>query len=168
MVILQYFVEFFSDVGVVVFVVDIKGDLCGIVVLGNLQGKVVECIVSMLWLNYQLKVYLIMFWDIVGKIGYLLCIIISEMGLLLLVNFLELIDSQQVVLFVVFQVVDWEGLLLFDLKDLKVLFNYLKDNLEIFGEDWVLFIGVFGQVLLCCLVILEQQGVEVFFGEFVL
>lgn len=121
MVMLQMLVEFFFKVGVLVFMFDVKGDLVGIVKVGDFDGLLKElfekCVVQIgILLDYQ--VFFVIFWDIWGECGYFVWIILVEMGLLLLLWLMNLIDVQEGVLNIVFCVVDEEGLVLLDMKDL--------------------------------------------------
>lgn len=162
---LQRLAEAFSDAGVAVFAADIKGDLCGLAAAGNPQGKIAERIAGMPWLGHQPKAYPVTLWDVAGQSGHPLRTTLSEMGPLLLGALLELTDSQQAVLYAAFKVADREGLLLLDLKDLKVLLNHLKEHPELLGEDSALFTSTSSQALLRRLATLEQQGAEALFGE---
>lgn len=162
---LQHLAEVFSQAGVPVFAADVKGDLCGLGAVGNPQGKVLERVQSMTWLDFKPQSYPVTLWDVDGKSGHPLRVTISEMGPLLLGALLELTDSQQSALYAAFKVADQEGLLLLDLKDLKSLLAYLQDNPEALGDDVALYTKASGQALLRRLAILEQQGAEAFFGE---
>lgn len=162
---LQRLAEAFSDAGVAVFAADVKGDLCGIAAEGEPQGKIAERIASMPWLEHRPKAYPVSLWDIYGESGHPMRTTLSDMGPLLLGNLLELTDSQQAVLYTVFKVADREGLLLLDVKDLKALMNYLLDTPEALGEDKALFTRQSANALLRKVAILEQQGIEHFFGE---
>ena len=162
---LQHLAEVFSDAGVAVFAADVKGDLCGLAAAGNPQGKVAERIAGMPWLNHRPQAYPVTLWDIHGQSGHPLRTTMSEMGPLLLGNLLELNDSQQAALYAAFKVADREGLLLLDIKDLKALLGYLKDNPQVLGEDSALMTSGSSQALLRRLATLEQQGAEALFGE---
>lgn len=162
---LQHLAEAFSDAGVAVFAADVKGDLCGLGAAGNPQGKVAERIAGMPWLHHRPQAYPVTLWDIHGQSGHPLRTTLSEMGPLLLGNLLELNDSQQAALYAAFKVADREGLLLLDIKDLKALLGYLKDNPQVLGEDSALMTSGSSQALLRRLATLEQQGAEALFGE---
>ena len=162
---LQRLAEVFSDAGVAVFAADIKGDLCGLGAAGNPQGKVAERIAGMPWLNHTPQAYPVTLWDVQGQSGHPLRTTLSEMGPLLLGSLLELTDSQQSALYAAFKVADREGLLLLDIKDLKALLNYLRDNPQALGEDSALMTTGSSQALLRRLAVLEQQGAEALFGE---
>lgn len=162
---LQRLAEVFSDAGVAVFAADIKGDLCGLGAAGNPQGKIAERIAGMPWLAHQPQGYPVTLWDVRGQSGHPLRTTLSEMGPLLLGSLLELTDSQQSALYAAFKVADREGLLLLDIKDLKALLNYLRDNPQVLGDDSALMTTGSSQALLRRLAILEQQGAEALFGE---
>lgn len=162
---MQRLVEAFSDAGVSVFAADIKGDFSGVAAAGQPQGKVAERIASMPWLEHQPKAYPVSIWDVYGQTGHPLRTTISEMGPLLLGSLLELTDSQQAVLYTVFQIADREGLLLLDLKDLKALLNYLREQPEVLGDDRALYTPQSASALQRKLATLEQQGGDLLFGE---
>jgi DNA helicase HerA-like ATPase len=162
---LQRLAEVFSDAGVAVFAADIKGDLCGLGAAGNPQGKIAERIAGMPWLNHKPQEYPVTLWDVHGQSGHPLRTTLSEMGPLLLGSLLELTDSQQSALYAAFKVADREGLLLLDIKDLKALLNYLRENPAVLGEDSALMTTGSSQALLRRLAVLEQQGAEALFGE---
>jgi len=162
---LQRLAEVFSDAGVAVFAADIKGDLCGLGAAGNPQGKIAERIAGMPWLKHKPQGYPVTLWDVHGQSGHPLRTTLSEMGPLLIGSLLELTDSQQSALYAAFKVADREGLLLLDIKDLKALLNYLRDNPQALGEDSALMTTGSSQALLRRLAVLEQQGAEALFGE---
>lgn len=161
---LQRLAEAFSDAGVAVFAADIKGDLCGLGAAGQPGGKVAERIAGMPWLGHRPRAYPVTLWDVQGASGHPLRTTLSEMGPLLLGSLLELTDSQQAALYAAFKVADREGLLL-DLKDLKALLGYLRDNPSVLGDDSALMTSASSQALLRRLATLEQQGAEALFGE---
>lgn len=162
---MQRLAEAFSDAGVAVFAADIKGDFCGIAAAGEPKGKVAERIASMPWLAHTPQAYPVSMWDVYGETGHPLRTTISDMGPLLLGNLLELTDSQQAVLYTAFQVADREGLLLLDLKDLKALLNYLREQPEVLGDDRALYTPQSANALQRKLATLEQQGGDLLFGE---
>lgn len=162
---MQRLAEAFSDAGVAVFAADIKGDFCGIAAAGQPQGKIAERIASMPWLEHSPQAYPVTIWDVYGESGHPLRTTISAMGPLLLGNLLELTDSQQAILYLVFQVADRDGLLLLDLKDLKALLNHLREEPDVLGADRALFTAQSANALQRKLASLEQQGAELLFGE---
>jgi DNA helicase HerA-like ATPase len=87
------------------------------------------------------------------------------MGPLLLARMLNLNETQEGVLAMVFKIADDAGLLLLDLKDLRAMLQYVGDNAKQFrttyGNVSAASIGAIQRGLLA----LEQQGGETFFGE---
>lgn len=162
---LQRLAEAFSEAGVAVFAADIKGDLCGLGAAGTVSGKIAERLAGMPWLHHRPQAYPVTLWDIHGQSGHPLRTTLSEMGPLLLGNLLALTDSQQAALYAAFKVADREGLLLLDLKDLKALLGYLRDQPQLLGEDAALMTSGSSQALQRRLAVLEQQGAEALFGE---
>ena len=78
---------------------------------------------------------------------------------------LDLNETQEGVLALVFKVADDNGLLLLDLKDLRAMLQYVGDNAQQFQTNYgnvsAASIGAIQRGLLA----LEQQGAEKFFGE---
>ena len=89
----------------------------------------------------------------------------AELGPLLLSRILELNDTQEGVLTLVFKACDDNGLLLLDLKDLRAALQYIGDNAKQlttqYGNVSAASIGAIQRGLLT----LEQQGADKFFGE---
>ncbi len=67
----------------------------------------------------------VVFWDIFGEQGHPVRATISDLGPLLLSRILNLNETQQGVLTIVFKLADDNGLLLLDLKDLRALLQYV-------------------------------------------
>src|SRR5207342_3746202 len=68
------------------------------------------------------------FWDLYGKTGHPVRATVSEIGPTLLGRILELNDTQEGVLEIVFKLADDNGWLLLDVDDLRTLVNYVTDN----------------------------------------
>ena len=68
------------------------------------------------------------YWDVFGETGIPLRTTISEMGPMLLARLLNLNDTQEGLLNLVFRVADDQGLLLIDLKDLRAMLKYVAEN----------------------------------------
>jgi DNA helicase HerA-like ATPase len=161
---LQRLAEGFSRIGVPVFMADVKGDLSGISQAGTLAGKVKERVES-LKVDFTPGACPTVFWDCFGKQGHPVRATISELGPLLLARMLNLNDTQQGVLTLVFKAADDNGLLLLDLKDLRAMLQFVGDNAKDFttkyGNISTASIGTIQRGLLE----LESQGGEQFFGE---
>lgn len=163
---LRKMAEAFSDDGVPVFLVDVKGDLSGLVKVGEFQGKVAERIEQFQLGNEgYLAGYPVSFWDVFGETGIPLRTTISEMGPLLLARLLNLNSTQEGLLNLVFRVADDKGLLLIDLKDLRAMLKFVGENAKTFqleyGNISVASVGAIQRALLA----LENEGASKLFGE---
>ncbi|MCW9699062.1 helicase HerA-like C-terminal domain-containing protein [Avibacterium sp. 20-129] len=163
---LRKMAEAFSDDGVPVFLVDVKGDLSGLVKAGEFQGKVAERIAQFhLGGESYLQGYPVSFWDVFGETGIPLRTTISEMGPLLLSRLLNLNATQEGLLNLVFRVADDKGLLLIDLKDLRAMLKYVAENAKTFQVEYgnvsAASVGAIQRALLT----LENEGATNLFGE---
>ncbi|HHW7506372.1 TPA: helicase HerA-like C-terminal domain-containing protein [Mannheimia haemolytica] len=163
---LRKLAEAFSDDGVPVFLVDVKGDLSGLVQAGSFSGKIAERI-EMFNLGGEdyLNGYPVSFWDVFGESGIPLRTTISEMGPMLLSRLLNLNDTQEGLLNLVFRVADDKGLMLIDLKDLRALLKFVADNAKAFQVEYgnvsAASVGAIQRALLA----LENEGASNLFGE---
>ena len=162
---LKVLAESFSDMGVPVFLADIKGDLSGMSEPGVETKHIRRSIDSMGIGNFDYTAYPVRFWDVYGKLGLPVRTTISEMGPELLARLLGLNDTQSGVLRIVFRIADDEGLLLIDLKDLRSMIQYVGDNAKEFkltyGNISPQSVGAIQRALLA----LEDEGGDIFFGE---
>jgi uncharacterized protein len=90
---------------------------------------------------------------------------VSEMGPLLLARLLELNDTQEGVLNMVFKIADENGLLLLDLKDLRAMLQYVADNADQFKTQYGNISAASAGAIQRSLLALESQGADKFFGE---
>lgn len=164
---LKVMAESFSDMGVPVFMADVKGDLSGMCVPGVDSESMLKRI-SKFGLdkyNFAYQSYPSEFWDIYGEKGIPVRTTVSEMGPLLLAHVMELNETQTGILEIIFKVADDEQLLLLDLKDLKSILNYVSDHAsELRGEYGNITSQSVGTIMRGILR-LEQEGGELFFGE---
>ncbi len=161
---LQVLAQALSEAGVPVFAADVKGDLSGIAMPGDRLERFAERAKTM---NLTLAPAAppVMFWDLFGKQGHPVRATVSEMGPLLLSRMLDLNDTQEGVLNIVFHAADQQGLLLLDLKDLQAALKYVGENAASIGTQYgnvaPATIGAIQRALLN----LETQGAANFFGE---
>jgi hypothetical protein len=162
---LQVLAENFSRIGVPVFMADVKGDLTGIAAAGKPSPKLQERLALLEMPEPAWQGCPVTLWDVWGEQGHPVRATISDMGPLLLARLLNLNETQEGVLALVFKVADDNGLLLLDLKDLRALLQYVGDNAAQFktqyGNVSAASIGSIQRGLLQ----LEQQGGAKFFGE---
>ncbi|MCT8572651.1 DUF853 domain-containing protein [Glaesserella parasuis] len=163
---LRKLAETFSNDGVPVFLVDVKGDLSGLVQAGSYQGKIAERIDQFgLGGEAYLNGFPVSFWDVFGESGIPLRTTISEMGPMLLARLLNLNDTQEGLLNLVFRVADDQGLLLIDLKDLRAMLKFVAENAKTFQVEYgnvsAASVGAIQRALLA----LENEGAANLFGE---
>ncbi len=166
---LQGLAESFSAQGVPVFVADVKGDLSGIAMPGSPTFKnadKLEARAKQLGIeDYGYSDNPVMFWDLYGEQGHPIRTTISEMGPLLLARLLDLNDTQEGVLQIIFKYADDKGLLLLDFGDLQSLLQYAYQNAKelsgVYGNVSKQSVGAIQRQLLS----FEAQGADYFFGE---
>jgi len=155
-----------SKAGVPVFISDIKGDVTGIAAPGDAtNAKVVERATSLAW-TFAPSGHPVEFLSLSGKLGAQVRASVHSFGPLLLGKVLDLNDTQTSILALIFKYCDDNDLPLLDLKDLTATLKYLasddgKPALAEYGGMSSASVGV----LLRSIVVLEQQGADVFFGE---
>jgi hypothetical protein len=161
---MQALAQRLSDIGVPVFMADVKGDFSGIARPGGGNAKVLERLKS-LKLEAQFAGCPVEFWDVYGRSGLPVRATVSDMGPLLLGRMLGLNDTQEGVLGLVFKIADDHGLLLLDLKDLRAMLQHVGDHAARFKTEYgnvsTSSIGAIQRGLLA----LENQGATRFFGE---
>jgi DNA helicase HerA-like ATPase len=162
---LQVFTEAFSRIGVPVFMADVKGDLSGISVPGAISPKLKERLASHGFEEPQWTGFPVVFWDVLGKSGHPVRATVSDMGPLLIGRLLNLNDTQQGVLTLVFKIADDNGLLLLDLKDLRAMLQYVGENAKQFTTEYGNISAASVGAIQRGLLELDQQGAEEFFGE---
>ena len=159
--------EAFSDMGVPVFMADVKGDLAGIMSAGADSPDMQERIsrFGLADAGFSFHGYPVNLWDIYGKNGIPLRTTISEMGPILMARILQLNDLQSDILSIVFRIADDEGLLLVDIKDLKSMLNYVQAHAKDYAEQYGRMSSASIGAILRALVALEGEGGDLFFGE---
>lgn len=163
---LKVLAETFSEAGVPVFMADIKGDVSGLAVPGVDSERMQKLIAGYgIADSFTYHGYPASFWDIFGEKGTPLRTTISEMGPTLLAVLLELNDTQEDILTIVFKIADDNGLLLLDIKDLRSMLTYVTENCTELSEKYGAMskqsLGTISRKLLA----LENEGAQYFFGE---
>jgi DNA helicase HerA-like ATPase len=149
-----------------VFVADIKGDLTGLGAPGDATNpKVVDRVSSLGW-TFQPSGHPVEFLSLSGKLGAQVRASVHSFGPLLLGKVLDLNETQTSILALVFKYCDDNDLPLLDLKDLAATLKFLsseegKPVLADYGGMSSASVGV----LLRSMVVLEQEGADIFFGE---
>ncbi len=164
---LRVMAEAFSDMGVPVFLADVKGDIAGMMAPGtdseDMRARIERFRLSENGFRYQ--GYPVTFWDIYGQNGIQLRTTISEMGPLLLARILRLNELQSNILSIVFKIADDNGLLLIDSKDLKAMLNHVNHNHKEYEAEYGKMSPASIAAILRAVVALEIEGGETFFGE---
>jgi DNA helicase HerA-like ATPase len=161
---LMVLAEGFSRLGVPVFLADVKGDLAGLAEPGAMNDKL-KSRIDKLGIDWKAAADPVVFWDIYGKAGHPVRTTISEMGPTLLGRLLELNDTQQGVLEIVFKTADDSGLLLLDIKDLRALLNWASENAKDISQHYGLISPASIAAIQRAVLSLEQAGADAFFGE---
>lgn len=162
---LQKLAENFSNIGVPVFMADVKGDLTGICKPGSLSEKMKKRLEILKIDEPNWQGYPVTLWDTLQESGHPVRATVSDMGPLMLARLFNLNETQEGVLALVFKIADDNGLLILDLKDLRALLQFVGDNAADFktqyGNVSSASIGAIQRSLLQ----IEEQGGEKFFGE---
>lgn len=162
---LQTLAEGFSQQGVPVFMADIKGDLTGISQTGSLPPKVVKILEERGIAPTEPCAVPTTLWDVFGKQGHPVRATVSDMGPLLLGRMLDLNDTQEGVLQMVFKIADDNGMLILDLKDLRAMLQHVGDNAQQFTTEYGNISKASVGAIQRGLLQIEAQGGEDFFGE---
>ena len=164
---LKVLTESLSDMGVPVFLADVKGDLGGLILPGgdNEKAHARAEALGVLGEGFHYHRFPVNFWDVFGESGMPLRTTVSELGPLLLSRVLDLTDTQSDILTIIFKIADDEGLLLIDIKDLKSMIQYVserrKEYMTIYGNMSPQSLAA----ILRAVVALETEGAEAFIGE---
>jgi DNA helicase HerA-like ATPase len=162
---LQVLAQALSDAGVPVFMADVKGDLSGMAKAGSLTPKMKE---RLDFLKTEAPAWAacpVTFWDVFGEKGHPVRATISDLGPLLLSRMLNLNDTQEGVLQLVFKIADDNGMLLLDTKDLRAMLQHVGDSAAEFRTEYGNISAASIGAIQRGLMTIEQQGGDRFFGE---
>ena len=164
---LKVLAESFSDMGVPVFLADMKGDVSGLVKIGSTNDFIARNVeaFNLEEKGFNFKTYPVEFWDLFGEKGLPVRVTLSEMGPMLLSKILNLSEAQAGVLNIIFRVADDESLLIIDLKDLKAMINYVVENKDKYESQYGAIAPKSANTILRTLIAFEDQGGNLFFGE---
>ena len=162
---LKVMAESFSDAGVPVFLADVKGDLAGTAVKGDINENTQKRLDKIKVKNFEAKAFPVRFWDLFGENGHPLRATVESIGPEVLSIMLGLSEAQEGNLAIAFAIAKDENLALIDLKDLRAVLQYVSENKDKFstkyGNVTTQSIGVIQRSLLT----LENQGADHFFGQ---
>ncbi len=163
---LQLIAEQLSDVGVPVFMLDVKGDLSGLAEPGKTNDALIER-GNAVGIPFEPSAFPVEFYSLSGQIGIPMRITVEDFGPVLLARILDLNDTQAGVLSAIFKYAEDTQLPVVDLEDLKKLLFYLAEGpgaAEIKNEYGRISSSSSGAILRK-IVAVEQQGMAHIFGE---
>ena len=155
-----------SAAGVPVFVSDVKGDVTGIAAAGDASNpKIQDRCASLAW-TFAPAGHPVELLSLSGELGAPVRATVHSFGPLLLGKVLDLNETQTSILALIFKHCDDNNLPLLDLADLATTLKFLSSDegkpiLADYGGMSPASVGV----LLRSLVVLEQEGADIFFGE---
>lgn len=162
---LQVLAETFSQAGVPCFMADMKGDLSGISQTGRMSGFIEKRCKEFGIENPEFQPCPVRFYDVFGEQGFPMRTTISAMGPQLLGRLMDLNETQTGVLNIVFKIADDKELLLIDLKDLRLMLDFVAKNAGLFttsyGNVSAASVGAIQRSILA----IEAEGGDKFFGE---
>lgn len=162
---LKVIAEQLSNQGVPVFLSDIKGDLGSILKEGTSNEKIEARVQEIGIPDFEFSGFPVEFFDVFGENGVNIRSTISEMGPIMLTRLLGLNDTQSGVLTIAFEIADQQGWELDDLKDLRMLLNFVSENATEISKTYGNISAASVGAILRSLLVIEQQGGNYFFGE---
>ncbi|RAM62652.1 ATP-binding protein [Herbaspirillum rubrisubalbicans] len=162
---LQVLAQALSDIGVPVFMADVKGDLSGLGKAGSASPKTTARLAQLGLPEPAWAAAPVAFWDVYGQQGHPVRATISDMGPLMLARMLNLNDTQQGVLQLVFKIADDHGLLLLDTKDLRAMLQHVGENAAQFKTEYGNISAASVGAIQRGLIAIDEQGGDQFFGE---
>jgi DNA helicase HerA-like ATPase len=162
---LQTVAQALSDIGVPVFMADVKGDLSGLAQAGSATGRIKQRLEHLKLEEPAWAGCPVTFWDVFGEKGHPVRATVSDLGPVLLARMLNLNDIQQGVLQLVFKIADDNGLLLLDIKDLRAMLQHVGENASEFQTEYGNISAASVGAIQRGLIGIEEQGGDRFFGE---
>lgn len=162
---LQVISEQLSVNGIPVLLMDVKGDLSGIAMPGEEKPFIAERH-GKIGIPFTVKGFPVEMMTLSEQDGVRLRATVSEFGPVLLSRILDLNDTQEGVIAIIFKYCDDRQMALLDLKDLKKVIQYVtgEGKAEVEKEYGKISTSSTG-IILRKIMELEQQGANQFFGE---
>lgn len=162
---LKVMAESFSAAGVPVFLSDIKGDLAATCLPGENTEKIKSRLDGIGISDFKFQGFPTIFWDVFGTDGHPIRATVKSIGPVILSRMLGLSETQEGVLSIAFRIAEDKNMEIIDLKDLRLLLQYVGDNRKeytiSYGNISTQSIGGIQRSIL----MLEDQGGNNFFGE---
>lgn len=162
---LQVLAETFSQAGVPCFMADMKGDLSGISQKGAMSGFIEKRCAEFGITDPQFEGCPVRVFDVYGERGHAMRTTVSEMGPQLLSRLMQLNETQSGVLNIVFRIADDNSLLLIDLKDLRLMLDYVAKNAKQYTTEYGNISSASIGAIQRSLLVIESEGGDKFFGE---
>jgi len=162
---LQLIAEALSDASVPVLLMDIKGDLSGIAAAGTENNNIKERLAK-IGGEYKPAAFPVELMTLSNEKGVRLRATVSEFGPILLSKILDLNDTQEGIVALIFKYCDDNKMPLLDLKDFVKVVQYVsnegkKEIEQTYGKIATTSTGT----ILRKVIELQQQGADHFFGE---
>ncbi len=162
---LQVMAENLSDKGIPVLLMDLKGDLSGIAEPSPGHPKIDERH-EKIGIPFDAKSFPVEILSLSEQDGVKLRATVSEFGPVLLSRILNLSETQEGIVAVIFKYCDDNKLPLLDLKDFKKVLQYATGSgKKEFTKDYGRISTSSTGAILRKVIELEQQGADLFFGE---
>ncbi len=162
---IQAISERLSENGISVLMMDIKGDFSGVAEPGVSNPKIEERVTA-IGNTWSPKAYPVELMSISTQDGVRMRATVSEFGPVLISKILDLNDTQEGVVAMVFKFCDDQNLALVDLPDFKKVLQFLtNEGKDIFEKEYGAISPATVGTILRKVVELEQQGAALFFGE---
>ncbi|HNQ13890.1 MAG TPA: DUF853 family protein [Bacteroidia bacterium] len=162
---IQRLAEALSEKGVPTLLMDVKGDLSGLAAASEGHSKIDERH-EQIGKEWKASAYPVELLSISNEKGVRLRATVSEFGPVLFSKILELNDTQQGVVALVFKYADDHQLPLLDLKDFKKTLQYLTNEAkEEIEKEYGRISTASTATIIRKIIELEEQGAELFFGE---
>lgn len=162
---LQVLAENLSEKGIPVLLMDLKGDLSGLAQASAGHPKIDERHAK-IGIPFEPSSFPVEILSLSEQDGVKLRATVSEFGPVLLSRILDLSDTQEGIVAVIFKYCDDQKMPLLDLKDFKKVLQYATGaGKEEFTKEYGRISTSSTGTILRKIIELEQQGAELFFGE---
>jgi len=157
--------ESLSDAGIPVFMADVKGDLSGTALVGEMNENISKRVQNLDLKDFEVKDFPVRFWDVFKDNGHPIRFTVEDVGPNILSMMLGLSEAQEGVLNILFKIAKDENMDLDNLEDLKSALNYVGENRKDYTTSYGNITTQSVGVILRSLSVLENQGIDNFFGE---
>ena len=162
---LKVLAESFSEAGIPVFLVDVKGDLAGMAFKGEMNENVEKRVNNLKLDGFELKSFPTTYYDVYGKNGHPIRATVKSIGPRLLSRMLDLTDAQEEILGVVFKIAEDEKLDLIDLNDLDSALGYVNEKRKEYSSKYGLISTQSITSIKRAVLNLQEDGGDLFFGR---